>query len=81
MSYYVQYTDLAERGLSGLSSTDRSAIKRQIESTVGRDPYGHGSSPIRGNKERRSTSLSSVVFEYEVSASVLTITVLHAVPW
>ncbi|MFE5327203.1 hypothetical protein ACFRCG_12540 [Embleya sp. NPDC056575] len=81
MSYYVQYTDLAERGLSGLSTADRATIKRQIENTIGRDPYGHGSSPIHGNKERRSASLSSAVFEYEVSASVLTITVLRAVPW
>jgi hypothetical protein len=81
VSYHVQYSDLAERGLSGLPAANRAVVKGEIERTIGRDPYGCGSSPVRGNKDRRSASVSTVIIEYEVSASVLVVTVLKALTW
>ncbi|MGW1993376.1 hypothetical protein [Embleya sp. NPDC001921] len=79
--YYVAYTDRAETGLAGLSSTSRANVKAEIERTIGRDPYGCGSSAVRGDKDRRSASVSTVIIEYEVSASVLTVTVVRALAW
>ncbi|MFI1579995.1 hypothetical protein [Embleya sp. NPDC020630] len=79
--YYVAYTDRAEQDLSGLSSQSRSVVKAAIERSIGNDPYGCGSSAIRGDKDRRSAAVSTVIIEYEVSASVLTVTVIHAQSW
>ncbi|MFI6986010.1 hypothetical protein ACIBSV_46660 [Embleya sp. NPDC050154] len=81
MSYHVQYTSAAEQGLSGLPLTSQYVVRREIQNTIGRDPYGCGSSPVRGNKDRRSASVSTVIIEYEVSAAVLTVTVLKALSW
>ncbi|MYS82757.1 hypothetical protein [Embleya scabrispora] len=79
--YYVAYTNRAENDLSGLPSANRAVVKREIENSIGNDAYGCGSSPIRGDKDRRSASVSTVIIEYEVSASVLTVTVIHAQTW
>ncbi|MET7297797.1 hypothetical protein [Embleya sp. NPDC005575] len=79
--YYVAYTDRAETGLAGLSSSSKASVKAAIERSIGNDTYGCGSSSVRGDKDRRSASVSTVIIEYEVSASMLTVTVVRAVSW
>ncbi|MEO3972659.1 hypothetical protein [Streptomyces sp. CAU 1734] len=43
------------------------------------DPYGHGSTPIRGDQDRREATVAGVVVRYYVSASVLTVSVVRVV--
>ncbi|MFI6586458.1 hypothetical protein [Embleya sp. NPDC050493] len=79
MSYYIQYTDAAEAGLAKVDDARRREIKSTADRTIGRDPYGHGSTPVRGNRDRREATVAGAIFLYEVSAGVLVVSVLRAV--
>ncbi|MFI9721858.1 hypothetical protein ACIHFE_19730 [Streptomyces sp. NPDC052396] len=43
------------------------------------DPYGHGSTPINKEEDRREATVADVVVRYYVSESVLTLTVVRLV--
>ncbi|MCS0635072.1 hypothetical protein NX801_05245 [Streptomyces sp. LP05-1] len=43
------------------------------------EPYGLGSTPVKGDPDRREATVGGVVVRYYVSASVLTVTVVRAV--
>ncbi|MGW0008093.1 hypothetical protein ACWDT6_30275 [Nocardia grenadensis] len=77
MSYYVQYSDRARREYSALDAATRRSFDRAVND-MARDPYAHGS-PIRGDKDRRSACLAGVITEYEISSSVLVVTMLKLV--
>ncbi|MER5771022.1 hypothetical protein [Streptomyces sp. NPDC001985] len=42
-------------------------------------PYGHGSTPIKGDHDRREATVAGVVVRYYVSATVLTVSVVRVV--
>ncbi|MFD4767314.1 hypothetical protein [Streptomyces niveus] len=43
------------------------------------DPYGHGSTPVKADADRREATVSGVVVRYYISATVLTVTVVRVV--
>ncbi|MFE3206268.1 hypothetical protein [Embleya sp. NPDC059237] len=79
MAYLVQYADHAEAELSKLSVARQRELRSTVDGTIGRDPYGHGSSPVRGERDRRDVDLAGAVLRYEVSRGVLVVTVLRLV--
>jgi len=79
--YRVAYTDAAEDGLAGMPPANRTVVKAAIAQTIGEDPYGYGSVAVGRDRDRREASVSTVIVRYEVSASVLIVTVLRAVAW
>ncbi|MGC0417534.1 type II toxin-antitoxin system RelE family toxin [Embleya sp. AB8] len=78
-AYRVAYSPRAESEYNAMPS----ALRRRFDAAVSdmaQDPYACGD-PIRGNRDRRSAALAGVITEYEISSSVLTVTmlkVLHA---
>jgi hypothetical protein len=81
MSYRVTWTDQAKHGLAGMSPAGAAAVTRAVDSALGSDPYGCGSAPVGRDPDRREASISTVIVRYEISGSVLTVTVLRAVAW
>ncbi|MFI5617851.1 hypothetical protein [Streptomyces sp. NPDC051567] len=76
----VAFTDEAGAGRDALEAEDRKTFDAGIVA-VARDPYGYGSVAVRGNRDRREATVRSVAFvRYEVSVSVVTVTVLRVVP-
>ncbi|MER5974207.1 hypothetical protein ABT112_31630 [Streptomyces sp. NPDC002055] len=43
------------------------------------DPYGHASTPVKADADRREATVSGVVVRYYVSNTVLTVTVVRVV--
>ncbi|MGI5528307.1 hypothetical protein ACQEVX_13090 [Streptomyces syringium] len=43
------------------------------------DPYGHGSTRVKDDADRREATVSGVVVRYYISAAVLTVTVVRIV--
>ncbi|MGA4953770.1 hypothetical protein [Streptomyces lydicamycinicus] len=43
------------------------------------DPYGHHSTPVKADADRREATISGVVVRYYVSNAVLTVTVVRVV--
>ncbi|MFF7246291.1 hypothetical protein ACFZBU_20545 [Embleya sp. NPDC008237] len=76
--YRVQYANEARDALSKLSDGQRRSLERDVESSIGNDPYGCGSSPVKGNRDRRDVTVSGVFLRYEVSNAVLVVSVLRA---
>ncbi|MGC0417611.1 hypothetical protein [Embleya sp. AB8] len=77
MSYYVQYTDRARIEYNALSAKTRREFDTAVHD-MARNPYAQGAA-IRGNKDRRSACLAGVITEYEISSSVLVVTMLKAI--
>ncbi|MGC0416683.1 hypothetical protein [Embleya sp. AB8] len=75
--HYVQYSDRARTDYYAMPTP----LRRRFDAAVGdmaRHPYAHGD-PIRGNKDRRSACLAGAITEYEISSSVLVVTMLKVV--
>ncbi|GCD93236.1 hypothetical protein [Embleya hyalina] len=79
MAYLVQYASTAEAELTKLSAARQREVRSGIDRSIGRDPYGCGSAPVRGNRDRREVSVAGAVLRYEVSSGVLIVTVLRLV--
>ncbi|MFE3205956.1 hypothetical protein [Embleya sp. NPDC059237] len=77
MSWRIQYANAAEAALAKLSDSRRREIVAAADATIGRDPYGYGSSPIRGNRDRREATIANAFVNYEVSPTVIVITVMQ----
>ncbi|MBJ3806949.1 hypothetical protein [Streptomyces flavofungini] len=64
--------------------TDADAFRTAMERTLGRDPYGHGSTPVSvdtAERDRREATVGGAIVLYYVSGSVLTVTVVRLVPF
>ncbi|NEE11858.1 hypothetical protein G3M58_36050 [Streptomyces sp. SID7499] len=48
--------------------------------TLGQEPYGHASSAVKSERDRREATVSGAIVLYYVSRSVLTVTVVRLVP-
>ncbi|MBW1600051.1 hypothetical protein [Streptomyces sp. JJ38] len=55
----------------------RSSFGQKLATTIGQDPYGHGSSPVGGDHDRRDATIGAAIVRYAVSGSVLTVTVVR----
>ncbi|WP_372455095.1 hypothetical protein [Streptomyces buecherae] len=45
--------------------------------TPPRDPYGHGSSPVGADRDRREATVAGAIIRYNVSSTVLIVTVVR----
>ncbi|MFJ4774004.1 hypothetical protein ACIP88_33670 [Streptomyces uncialis] len=59
MSFRIVYADQAERARAAMSPQVRAAFDAAMASTIGKDPYGHGSSPA-GTKDEPDRRLATV---------------------
>ncbi|MET8832191.1 hypothetical protein ABZX40_39085 [Streptomyces sp. NPDC004610] len=46
---------------------------------VARDPYGHGSTPVGADRDRREVTVATAIVRYVVSGTVLTVTVVRLI--
>lgn len=78
MSYRITYAPPADDALAKMRNADE--FRAAMDGTIGRDPYGHGSTTVRGEKDRREATVLGAIVLYYVSGSVLTVTVVRLVP-
>ncbi|WP_202511820.1 hypothetical protein [Streptomyces sp. SID3343] len=77
MSYAVHYSPDCEKVRSQLSSSDRSSLDSGV-SAIARDPYGRGTSEMRG-RDHRQASAGKFIVVYQVSAGLMFVTVVRIV--
>ncbi|MFD5557857.1 hypothetical protein ACFWIA_28950 [Streptomyces sp. NPDC127068] len=76
--YEIAYAPVAEATLKQLPSHAR--FRSLMESTLGRDPYGHGSRAVDRERDRREATVADVFIRYYVARNVLKVTVVRMVP-
>ncbi|MER5767320.1 hypothetical protein [Streptomyces sp. NPDC001985] len=76
--YTIAYAPAAEAALAHMSSPAR--FRAQMDQTLGRDPYGHGSRELQGEKDRRQVVIAGALIVYYVSRSVLKVTAVRLIP-
>ncbi|MFE7131706.1 hypothetical protein ACFVIM_12660 [Streptomyces sp. NPDC057638] len=77
MSYRVAYADPAQAARNALPAAARKAFDAGIMA-IAHDPYGCGSSAVLGSRDRRDAPIGSIaVVRYEVSPSVVTVTIVR----
>ncbi|GAA2258689.1 hypothetical protein GCM10010232_56410 [Streptomyces amakusaensis] len=78
MRYRIAFAPAAEEALGKLASP--TGFRTAVARTLGTDPYGHGSTPVGGDKDRREAVVSRVIVRYMVSTRILTDTVVRLIP-
>ncbi|MER7834571.1 hypothetical protein ABTY98_01340 [Streptomyces sp. NPDC096040] len=78
MTYRIAYAPPADDTLA--KTRDAHAFREAMAATVGRDPDGHGSTGVRGERDRREATVLGAIVLYYVSGSILTVTVVRLVP-
>ncbi|MDO0932938.1 hypothetical protein QQY66_15010 [Streptomyces sp. DG2A-72] len=78
MSYRITYAPPADDTLTKMRNAE--AFRDAMARTIGQDPYGHGSTAVRGERDRREATILGAIVLYYVSGSVLTVTVVRLVP-
>jgi hypothetical protein len=78
VSYRIAYAPPADDTLAKMSQAE--AFKTAMERTLGVDPYGHGSTAIGRDRDRREATMHGVIVRYYVSGSILTVTVVRLIP-
>jgi hypothetical protein len=78
VTYRIAYAPPADDTLAKMdgAGTFRTAMER----TLGVDPYGHGSTSIGRDADRREATTRGVIVRYYVSGSILTVTVVRLIP-
>ncbi|MEU9337922.1 hypothetical protein AB0D49_32970 [Streptomyces sp. NPDC048290] len=76
--YEIAYAPVAEATLKQYAGA--AGFRAEMARTLGRDPYGHGSSPVGGERDRRESTVSGVFIRYYVAVNVVKITVVRMVP-
>ncbi|MFI1866055.1 type II toxin-antitoxin system RelE/ParE family toxin [Streptomyces jumonjinensis] len=81
--YQIRYSPEAENGLAALSPAVRAQVKTEITGHIGRDPYGHHSAAVRGDRNLRTVNIGRfVIVRYRIHDNRLLVTVVRAVaPW
>jgi hypothetical protein len=77
LSYRITYAPPADDTLVKMRNAD--TFRGAMERTIGQDPYGHGSTPVKGERDRCEATILGVIVLYYVSGSVLTVTVVRLV--
>ncbi|MQY32729.1 hypothetical protein SRB17_06830 [Streptomyces sp. RB17] len=78
MSYRITYAPPADDVLAKMP--DAEAFREAMARSIGLDPYGHGSTAVRGERDRREATVLGAIVLYYVSGSVLTVTVVRLIP-
>ncbi|MET9495748.1 hypothetical protein [Streptomyces sp. NPDC006552] len=58
---------------------DPDVFRAEMARTLSHDPYGHGSSSVSGERDRREATIGGAIVLYYVSGTVLTVTVVRMV--
>ncbi|MFD4600830.1 hypothetical protein ACFWPQ_22735 [Streptomyces sp. NPDC058464] len=77
MIYRITYAPPADDTLAKMGNAP--AFRDAMVATIGRDPYGHGSTAVTGERDRREATVLGVIVLYYVSGSVLTVTVVRLI--
>lgn len=78
MSFRISYAPPADDTLAKMRDGD--IFREQMARSLGRAPYGHGSSAVKEEHDRREATVAGAIVLYYVSGSVLTVTVVRLVP-
>ncbi|WP_435840846.1 hypothetical protein [Streptomyces cinnamoneus] len=80
MSYRIAYTNDADTERRSLTVERRKLFENGM-TALALNPYGCGSSAVRGDHDRRDATVGNIAFiTYLVSPSVVTVTVVKLVP-
>ncbi|GAA2976130.1 MULTISPECIES: hypothetical protein [Streptomyces] len=78
MSFRISYAPPADDTLAKMGDGD--TFRDRMAGTLGVEPYGHGSTAVKGEHDRREATVAGAIVLYYVSGSVLTVTVVRLVP-
>ncbi|MFJ2649706.1 hypothetical protein ACIO1C_23655 [Streptomyces sp. NPDC087420] len=78
MSYRLQYAPPADQARSAMPRALQTVFDAGIRRLTA-DPYGHGSTPVKADADRREATVGGVVVRYYISAAVLVVTVVRVV--
>ncbi|PZT75657.1 MULTISPECIES: hypothetical protein [unclassified Streptomyces] len=78
MSFRISFAPPADDTLAKMRDGD--AFRDRMAATLGAEPYGHGSTAVKGEHDRREATVAGAIVLYYVSGSVLTVTVVRLVP-
>ncbi|MCS0639311.1 hypothetical protein NX801_27465 [Streptomyces sp. LP05-1] len=56
------------------------SFRSAMERTLGRDPYGHGSVAMNGERDRRTVTVGGAFVVYYVARAALTVTAVRLIP-
>ncbi|RBM07206.1 hypothetical protein DEH69_24345 [Streptomyces sp. PT12] len=73
----LAYAGQAESARRQMAAGRRSRFDAAMAGTVGRAPYAHGSTPIKGERDYREATVSGAIVVYYVSAGVRTVTAVQ----
>ncbi|MEU0986005.1 hypothetical protein [Streptomyces sp. NPDC005953] len=76
--YEIAYAPVADTALKHMQSAHQ--FRTEMLRTLGRDPYGHRSHPVGGEKDRRQAIVAGVIVVYYVAQSVLKVTAVRLIP-
>ncbi|MER6913896.1 hypothetical protein ABT354_19675 [Streptomyces sp. NPDC000594] len=79
--YRIQYAGQAEKVHAGMDATYRQRFDTEMQRSLGRNPYGHGSSPVRRGQEEhhRQITVAGSIVQYYVSDAVAVVTAVQVV--
>ncbi|MFD3904275.1 hypothetical protein HXS80_19170 [Streptomyces sp. CB04723] len=78
MSFRISYAPPADDTLAKMR--DGETFQDAMARTLGAEPYGHASSAVKRERDRREATVAGAIVLYYVSRSVLTVTVVRLVP-
>ncbi|MEU8700114.1 hypothetical protein ACIQM0_24055 [Streptomyces sp. NPDC091387] len=78
MSFRISYAPPADDTLAKMPDGD--VFRDRMARSLGHEPYGHGSSAVKEEHDRREATVAGAIVLYYVSGSVLTVTVVRLVP-
>ncbi|MFF5895569.1 hypothetical protein ACFY8O_06515 [Streptomyces argenteolus] len=78
MSFRISYAPPADDTLAKMRDGD--SFRAEMARTLGLDPYGHASTAVKRERDRREATVGGAIVLYYVSGTVLTVTVVRLVP-
>ncbi|WP_299530292.1 hypothetical protein [uncultured Streptomyces sp.] len=78
MSFRISVAPPADDTLAKMR--DGEPFRDELARTLAQDPYGHGSTAVKDERDRREATVHGAIVLYYVSSSVLTLTVVRLVP-
>jgi hypothetical protein len=79
VAYRIAFAGQAEAARREMSEARRRQFDTETQNTIGHDPYGHGSSSIKGDRDYREATVAGAIIVYYVSANVLTLTAVRLI--
>lgn len=78
MSFRISFAPPADDTLAKMRGSE--VFRDEMARTLGQDPYGHGSSAVKSEHDRREATVAGAIVLYYVSGTVLVVTVVRLVP-